>query len=198
MSQIYAPYGFRPVGILGQEYNTNGFSEYPLTSDNPATAISVGDPVAIVNGSVAPVTAAAAAGTLSANTPLGICWGFTYIDSMGKIWEAPFLPAAALSAGALKSITVKVVDDPNALMYLCPNAPAPLPVTAIGMNAGYANFGVNGLKTNSTIALDVASIAATATLPLRIVRIDRPEDAYPDVVVKWNFGAHYYQTGAAH
>jgi hypothetical protein len=197
MSQIFAPYGFRPVSVLGQEYNTNGFSEYPLTTDN-GVAIAVGDPVALIAGSITTSLANPAAGSISINTPVGIAWGFTYVDSMGKVWETPYLPASAVVGLGFKSITVKVVDDPNATMYLCPNAPSPLPATALGSNAGFTNYGVSGTKTQSTIALDVASLALGGTLPLRVLRIDRPEDAYPDVLVKWNWGTHGYQQGGSH
>jgi hypothetical protein len=192
MSQIYAPYGFRPVGVLGQEYNTNGFSEYPLITDN-ATAITVGDPVALIGGSITPTIAVPTA-TLGVNTPVGIAWGFTYIDAMGKIWETVYLPATSLSALGFTKVMVKLVDDDRALMYVSPNGA--LPANCVGLNAGYANFGTT--KTQSTIALDVASVGTGATLPLRIIRIDRPDDAFPDVVVKWNAGFHGYQIAGSH
>lgn len=196
MSQVYAPYGFRPVSVLGQEYNTGGFSEYKLDVDN-GTAISVGDPVGLAGGSVTPVTAAPT-NALSANTPVGIAWGFTFIDNMGKIYETQYLPAASISTLGYQKIKVKVVDDERALMALCPNAPGPLAATIIGQNCSFTNFGTNGVKTNSTIALDVSSVGTGVTLPLRILRIDREDDLYPDVIVKWNFGVHYYQIGTGH
>jgi hypothetical protein len=185
MSQLASPYGFRPVGVLGQEYNTNGFSEYPLIT-NSAAAITVGDPVAFVAGSVAPVVAAPAAGTLSANSPIGIAWGFTYIDAMGKIWETPYLPANSISNLGFTKVTAKIIDDPDALMYIQPNGT--LPTITIGKNATFTNFGTT--KTQSTISLDAASIANSATLPLRILRVDNLGDPFPDVVVIFTWGAH--------
>jgi hypothetical protein len=90
---------------------------------------------------------------------------------------------------------VKVIDDPNALMKIQPNNPSI--AFLIGQNCSYTGFGTNGNKNNSTIALDTASLANTGTLALRIVRIDNPDDLFPDVIVKWNFGVHYYQQGTS-
>lgn len=191
MSQIFAPYGFRPVSVLGQEYNTNGISEYPVTTD-PSADITVGDPVALIGGSVTAITATPTS-TMGANTPVGIFWGCTYIDSMGKIWEAPYLPRTAISALGFTRVTAKVIDDDRATMYLCPNGT--LPANPIGKNAGITNFGTT--KTQSTIALDIASVATAATLAVRILRIDRVDDPYPDVLVKWNFGVHAFTQGGA-
>ncbi len=188
MSQLASPYGFRPIGVLGQEVNTNGFSEFPLSTNNTA-AITVGDPVAFVAGSVTAVVAAPAAGTLSVNSPIGIAWGFTYVDASGRIWEAPYLPVNSVSALGFTRVTVKVIDDPDALMYIQPDGT--LPTISLGRNATFGNFGTT--KTQSTISLAVASVATTATLPLQIHRIDNPGDPFPDVVVAWNWGAHAYR-----
>lgn len=191
--QVAGPYGFRPIGILGGEYNTNAVSEYPLTVNN-ALAISVGDPVAFIAGSIA-ASNNAPANVLSANTPVGIAWGFSYVDSMGKFWETPYLPAGAVTSLAYTQILVKVVNDPGALMYIQPLGPLPTATPVLGQNVSYKNWGSSGQKNMSTIGLDQTSIAVAATLPLRIIRIDNPADNYPDVVVVWNFGVHAYQIG---
>jgi len=69
---------------------------------------------------------------------------------------------------------------------------------AVGKNAALGNFGGNTLTGNSTINLVVGtnggSLANTGTLAMRIVDFDENSalDAYPDIIVKFNFGVHSY------
>jgi hypothetical protein len=66
--------------------------------------------------------------------------------------------------------------------------------TALGANIGFSTFSGDTATGNSETSADAASIATTATLPLRIVGfVDGPEsavgDAYTDLLVKWNMPA---------
>ena len=46
---VQAPYGMVQIGILGQGYNTSGFTQYPLGSNN-TSAIYTGQPVHFGSG----------------------------------------------------------------------------------------------------------------------------------------------------
>jgi hypothetical protein len=85
-----------------------------------------------------------------------------------------------------------VVDDPDVVMQI--QADDAVAQTDLGANIGFSTFSGDTATGNSETSADVASIATTATLPLRIVGfVDGPEstvgDAYTDILVKWNMPA---------
>jgi hypothetical protein len=85
-----------------------------------------------------------------------------------------------------------VVDDPDVVMQI--QADDAVAQTALGANIGFSTFSGDTATGNSNTSADVASLATTATLPLRIVGfVDGPEstvgDAYTDILVKWNMPA---------
>lgn len=211
MSQILSPYGLKPVSMIGGHSNNGGaIREFPMTV-NSATAIYNGDVVQIANGQPSAITATPVAGTTAGI--VGVCVGVSYFDPVLKQSQyANFLPANAVNSG-YTNIRIRVCDGHDQL-YQVQGSAAFGSLTngvygAIGKNAALGNFGGNAATGNSTVNVVVgtngASLATTATLAVRIVSVLNieqiglgssvlnPQDAFPELIVKFNQGVHSYQ-----
>lgn len=128
MSNIAAPFGFRPV------FHPTGFDRGILRYVAAAygTTLYKGQPVALnTNGTV---VAAAAASDI-----LGILAGVEFIDPTGKPNYQTFWPAGqAVAVGTQPR--VYVWEDPATVFEVQANGPIPL--TAIGDQADAVNIGV--------------------------------------------------------
>lgn len=202
MSQVASPYGLRPVKMKGDRPFSHGSHDYPLTA-NLTTGLFFGDPVGLINGNPGPVTASPTT-TLGANSPIGVFMGASWIDPIRGFVNAQYLPANALNNGATK-IMVRIADDDDLVFAV--QADGPVTVSQIGLNAALKTFNAGSVSTgNSTVALASASIAAGATLAVRIYDFvytaepspgagSLPGDPFTDVLVIWNFGVHRFQNG---
>lgn len=200
MATTAAPYGFMPVHKLDGS-PLGPIREVPMTA-NSAAALAAGDLVAVVAGTAARVGTAPAAGTLSANSPNGVCVGVRYTDpTLKQEMHGQYLPANAVNSG-YTNIWVKIVDDPATVFKIQADANTNLTDrTKIGFNATVdLSAGVNSTTGRSKAALIATSVATTGTLPLRIIDIADPASAntYPDVYVTYVFGTHAYQLAAGH
>jgi hypothetical protein len=183
MASTAAPYGLRPVNMLGGQVMTHGIRLYKISSGY-ASNIFNGDLVSLVVGG----TIEKNTGTTTA-TPVGVFVGCEYEDAaMGLLhrqyWPSGTTPKANTTAWAY------VVDDPDALFEI--QADDTLGQNAIGTNAAIVQGTGSTATGNSAVALDASTIAGTGTLPLRIVDyVKRPGfselgDAYTDVIVRIN------------
>jgi hypothetical protein len=190
---VQAPYGLRTVAMLAGRRQPGALNDYPVLVNN-TVLIRIGDPVALAAGGIVAVTA-----TPTPSAPvIGVCDGFFYYDNNNVPVEIQYLSPGSVASLGYKNIVCHVTDDPDALFYVQGNAAGPYgPANFIGRNAPLVNFGSTGAPQNSQISLDVGSVAVTATLAMRIVRVDRPEDTYPDIVVGWTPGVHAYEAGLA-
>ena len=102
--------------------------------------------------------------------------------------QAQYYPSGTANGGAIKAY---VIDDPNVLFQAqLDNTGAQ---TIIGTNTFFAAAQTtstgNTSTGNSTSALDAT--VKTAAAAFRIVaHVSDPSDAFPDVLVKFNPGAH--------
>jgi hypothetical protein len=115
------PFGFRPVGKSGSNYNSAGRTAYPISS-NYGTAIYNGDIVTLASGYLA-------AGTTS-NAIVGVFQGCEYTDPTTKRppWSN-YYPGSIVAS----DIVAYVVDDPNQQFLVQVLGVAA--VTCIGRNA---------------------------------------------------------------
>jgi hypothetical protein len=194
MAATAHPYGLRPVNMLGGQVMTHGIRLYKIASGY-ATGIYNGDLVKLVVGG----TIEKDTGTTS-TTAVGVFVGCEYEDTaMGLLhrqyWPASTTPKANTTAWAY------VVDDPDALFEI--QADDTLGQNAIGTNAAIVQGAGSTATGNSGVALDASTIAATATLPLRIVDyVKRPGfselgDAKTDMIVRINTHFNRTATGNA-
>jgi hypothetical protein len=194
MSTVQAPYGLRPINLIGGQSFTGGtIRKYAMTT-NSATGIFFGDVVSIADGQPSALTATP---TTSSVGVVGVCVGVQYTDPTLKYSQwAQFLPANAVNSG-YTNIYVSVIDDPDQLYQV--QADGSVTAAALG------NFS-NGSVTSGNSKVNVsATTANTSTLAVRIVDLvdgaptfSTPGDAFTDCIVKFNFGVHsYYQSAGS-
>lgn len=191
MATVASPYGLLPVQMTGSRYNSHGVRRFPLIS-NSSAAFYYGCPVTVASGVVSPLSATVTAGT-AAGAALGIFVGAEYIEpGMGYSLQNNYVPANAITNG-YTNVNLFIVDDPEVIMMI--QADGSVANTAVGKNVAMQTFTGSTTTHKSNITAISGGIAATATLALRIVgaRDDKWGEAYTDLLVKWNFGAHVYQ-----
>lgn len=212
MSLVFQPTGLRVVGNRSSNAPYEGGTTLlPLTTNN-ANPIGIGDPVALIGGSIVNLAANPVAGTLSTNTVIGVVAGFQFVPPTSGILAfltSQVLPANAITAG-YTNVFVQIFDDPAAKFTVAANGVITL--AQIGATIGLAGFGTadTQYKKTSLVYADTATILQNsgATNPLRIVGIDHsldnispgvggayavlPGDVYTKVYVSWTPGSHAY------
>jgi hypothetical protein len=200
MSQTASPVGLRPVKMIGSQPNTGGTREFKLSTNNA---------VGIFNGDIIQLTAAGNPQALTA-TPttstagiVGACVGVRYVNPSTKqsMW-GQYLPAGAITAG-YTDVYVMVADDPD-LIFKVQGSAAFGTLTngahgAVGKNATLGNFSAGNVTTgnsavNVVVGTNGASLAATATLAVRVLGVvpGTETDPFPELYVKFNEGVHSY------
>ena len=189
MATTASPYGLRPVNLIGgQPYA--GSTRLIKINNAYAANIFYGQPVSINSSGV--VVADTGTTTVAATGVVGVFVGCTYTDPnlKYKIFKQ-YWPTGTVATDAY----AYVVDDPDVVMQI--QADDTVAQTALGANIGFSTFSGDTATGNSETSADAASIATTASLPLRIVGfVDGPEstvgDAYTDLLVKWNMPSAVY------
>jgi hypothetical protein len=206
MSTVAAPYGLKPISLIGGQSFTGGtIREYLMTTNNSA-AIFNGDLVQLGAAVAGQPTVVAATPTTSTAGIAGVCVGVRYQlagQQLGYPLYAQYLPANAVTAG-YTNIFIRVVEDPDQLYQV--QSQGSVGYGSIGKTVALANFGGSTTTGNSTVALS-STIANTNALACKIVDLvnssstfggnfpSNPGDAYTDCIVKLNFGVHqYYQS----
>ena len=183
MATTAAPYGLRPVNLIGgQPYS--GSTRLMKIANAYAANIFYGQAVASNgNGFIQADTSTTA---LAATGAIGVFVGCTFTDPnlKYKVFKQ-YWPTGTVATDA----EAYVVDDPDVVMQV--QADEAVAQTALGANIALVTSAGSTSTGNSTTAADGSSVAATATLPLRIVGfVDGPDsavgDTYTDILVKWN------------
>jgi len=196
MATVQAPYGLRPINLIGGQSFTGGtIRKYTMTT-NSATGIFFGDVVKIADGQPSALTATP---TTSTKGVVGVAVGVSYTDPTLKYTQfSQYLPANAVNSG-YTNILISVIDDPDQLYQV--QADGVVTRAEIGNNSALGNFS-NGSTTTGNSKVNVSATSAnTSTLAVRIVDLvdgaptfSTPGDAFTDCIVKFNFGVHsYYQ-----
>ncbi len=172
MANQETAFGLRPVGLVGSGANTTGVTQYEIASNNAN---------AIFNGSICVPTAAGVidqAGATNGGTTqaLGVLVGVEYQDATQKkpVFLNYWPGSGSVSVDTNFPIKALVADNPDQLFVVA--ADATLTDRATALTAVFANASLGtSARTGSTSTgksnsqLGVSTIAATATLPLRIV-----------------------------
>ena len=177
MANTNVAFGLRPIGVVGQGYNTNGATEYRIAAGN-TNAIYQGSPVIPLSTGFIDIVGAAAGGSVGL---VGVFGGCEYVSSTtGEKIFSNFWPGS----GADTNFPVKafVYDNPLQSFVICSDASLTSEATARGHVFANANFatGASGSTTTgiSSAKLAVGTIAVTANLNLRIMGIqDDPENS---------------------
>jgi hypothetical protein len=197
---ISKPYGFKPINLIGGQVFAGATRKMRIASAY-ATSIGYGD--LLIRADDGTVTRSAATTAKPTGGFAGVFLGCEFINpSTGQLqFQQNFVGGTTVTTGY---ITAYVCDDPDALFQVAvvsgTTVVTGVQFTAVGNNATIVNNTAITNAGNSQIAL-LDSTATTDTLPIRIVDVV-PDTAfisggntlYPEVIVKFNFGMHAYET----
>jgi hypothetical protein len=206
MASVASPYGLKPVNMIGGQPYSGAFREIKLSTNNSA-AIFAGDVIQLTSaGNPQALSATITTGTTAG--VVGVCVGVRYVNPATKQsnW-GQYLPANAITGG-YTDVYIRVVDDPDMVFQVQGSAAFGTLTNgadgAIGKNAALGNFSAGSTATgnsgvNLVVGANGGSLADTATLAVRIVGVvaETATDTYPELLVKFNQGAHsyYFATG---
>ncbi len=183
MATTAAPYGLRPVNLIGGQPYAGSTRMFKIANAYAAN-IFYGQPVASNgNGFIQADTSTTA---LAATGVVGIFLGCTYTDPNLRIKVfKQYWPTGTIATDA----EAYVVDDPDVVMQA--QADGQVAQTALGANIALGTSAGSTFTGNATTPVTASSVNTTATLPLRIVGfVDGPDsavnDAFTDILVKWN------------
>jgi len=174
MANASTAYGLRPVGLVGSGANSTGVTQYEIASNNTNAIFQYGIVVPTASG-VIDYAGATNGGTTQA---LGVLMGVEYQDSVQKkpVFINYWPGSGSVSVDTNFPVKAFVADNPNQLFKVASDATLTDRATALATVFANASLGTSA-RTGSTdtgssnSALNVASVAVTATLPLRIVGI---------------------------
>jgi hypothetical protein len=195
MATTAAPYGLRPINLIGGQQFAGSTRQIKIASGYAAN-IFFGDVVAIgVNGTIVKVTNVGTnADPFPAGT-VGVFLGCSYTSpTLGYFLQSQYWPTGTVSSDAM----AYVCDDPDTLFQIQGNAS--VTQTMLGSNFGVVQNAGSTVSGDGAIALDVSTRATTNTIALRLVDfVNGPfstvGDAFTDCIVKFNFGIHTYYNG---
>jgi hypothetical protein len=195
MATTAAPYGLRPVRSADGKPYAGATSQYLIDPAGEATNLFYGQVViigadgyiALATGTGADLTTNSISGTTGVGG-IGVFVGCEYVNSSGQTVQAQYYPSGTANGGAIKAY---VVDDPNVLFQAQLDGAGAQ--TVIGTNTFFASAQSTSTGStatgNSTSALD-ATVVTTAAAFRIVGHVSDAADAYPDVLVKINPGAH--------
>lgn len=182
---VSAPYGLKPINLIGGQVFAGATRQIPIASGYD-TSIFNGDVVKLSSDGVL----VKETGTTTA-TPVGVFLGCTYTDPTLKYkLFSQYYPANTVAS----DIQAYVADDPDQLFKVAlvsgTTVIAGYGRTIVGNNVPLVQNTGSATTGNSAVAVNGASAAVTASLPIRIIDVV-PETVdssgnYTEVIVKWN------------
>ena len=196
MATTAAPYGLRPINLIGGQQFAGSTRQIAISSGYAAN-IFFGDVVAIdaTNGTIVKVTNVGSAADQFPAGVVGVFLGCTYTDPNLKYkLNSQYWPTGTVASDAM----AYVCDDPDTLFQV--QASGQVPQTALGSNFPIVQNAGSTTTGDSKIALNAAGGATTSTIAFRLVDfVNGPfstvNDAYTDCIVKFNHGIHSYYNG---
>jgi len=174
MANQNTAYGLRPIGLVGSAANSTGVTQYEIASNN-TNVIYQYEICVPTSAGVIDQAGDTAGGTTQA---LGVLMGVEYQDSVQKkpVFLNYWPGSGSVSVDTNYPVKAFVADNPNQLFKVASNASLTDRATALATVFANASLGTSARSGSSstgssTATLSVASVATTATLPLRIVGI---------------------------
>ena len=173
---VPAPYGFKPVNLIGGQVFSGSTRQLPIQY-NFGTNIFYGDVVGIARGFITRETVTTGAGAITGSVgSVGIFLGCNYTDPVTKQKRySQYWPANTLAGDAFAVVT----DDPDTLFQVAAvttqgsTAIGSVATAMIGLNIAGSDLAGNINTGDSSNAILCATVANTASLPLRIVDLKR-------------------------
>ena len=201
MSNVASPYGLKPVNLIGGQPYAGSVREVKLSTNNTA-GLFAGDVIQLsAAGNPQALTATITTGTTAG--VIGVMTGcrYTMPGTKQSMWSQ-FVPANAITGG-YTDVYIFVADDPDLVMQVQGSAAFGSLTNgaagAVGKNAALGNFSAGSTTTgnsgvNLVVGANGGSLASTNTLAVRVIGVvpGTDLDTYPELLVKWNMGAHSY------
>lgn len=202
---ISAPYGLKPINLIGGQVFAGATRQLPITTSgvNYATAIFYGDVVQLASSGTVIISTLDTDASPVAGV-VGVFLGCSYTNPTTKQKQySQYWPGAA---SGITDAMAYIADDPDQLYKVASVGDtadgtglviAPVQQTAVGTNAVLVLN--SGSTTTGDSKIGVYSAGTTTSLPMRIVDVV-PDTAYvssgnivfPELIVKLNFGYHSY------
>jgi len=199
---IDAPYGFRPVNLLGGQVFAGATRQMAITSGH-ATAIFFGDVVSMSASGTVWGTAA-----ISTDSPVqvaGIFMGCSFINTSGQRVYSQFFPAATTgTVDTANAIQAFVADDPDLVMKVAivsgtTTISGQIRSALVGATAAMVNNIGSTITGDSKLAI-LSTTGTATTLPLKVIDVVpdtvNAAGSFTEVLVTWTAGVHMYR-GAA-
>jgi hypothetical protein len=194
MATTSSPYGLRPVNRIDGMPYAGATSQFLIDPAGEATNLFYGQVVIIgADGYIALSTATGAdltTNNLGGNSlgAIGVFVGCSYINDQGQQIYGQYYPS-----GTTGVVTAYVVTDPDVTFQA--QLDGTTTQASLGANTLFAavqSTSTGSTRTgNSTSALDAT--VQTAAAAFKIIGFASPvSDAFPDVLVKFNPGAHAF------
>ena len=174
MANQETAYGLRPIGMVGSGSNSTGITEYELANNDTSVIFNGEIVVPLATGFIGQA-GDTAGGTTQA---LGVLTGVMYHDATQKkpVWLNYWPGSGGVSVDTNHPVRAYVADNPNQLFQVASDATTTDRATAQGFVFANTDLGTSARTGStdtgsSTSQMSVANVAATATLPLRIVGI---------------------------
>ena len=199
---VNAPYGLKPINLIGGQVFAGQTRELPIAS-NYGTVLNNGDIVRLDGGFI---VKEAGTTTVTSQGVTGVFLGCSYTNpSTGQLLFANSYPGSVVAS----NIVAYVADDPDQL-YKAASVGNTINTTGLVISAvsqvvvgNNATLILNtGSATTGNSKTGVFANAVSTSLPMRVVD-GVPDTAtsngYTELIVKFNFGYHSYDnaTGVA-
>jgi hypothetical protein len=175
---VSAPYGFKPINLIGGQVFAGSTRNYAIQYGY-ATSIFYGDPVYTTNGFIN-ISTLSTGSWASGAIPVGIFLGCSYTNPLTKQKTfSQYWPGGTLAGDAVAIVT----DDPDTVFKMAVVSSGTTIASANQELVGYnlklvANTGSTTTGNSAWAALaDTASPATTSTLPIRVLGLV-PDTAY--------------------
>jgi hypothetical protein len=196
MAATASPYGLRPINRIDGMPYAGATSQFLIDPAGEATNLFYGQVVIIgADGYIALSTATGADLTTnnlggSSLGAIGVFVGCSYVNAQGQVIYGQYYPSGTSNGGV---ITAYVVTD-DAVTFQA-QMDGTVAQSALGANTFFSavqSTSTGSTRTgNSTTALE--STVVTTAAAFKIIGFASPvSDAFPDVLVKFNPGAHAF------
>jgi hypothetical protein len=200
MASTASPYGFKAVNELGGLPYAGSTRQFLINPAGYNTNVFNGSIVALnTSGYLEIVTTNGDNSTAFPAGTIGVFVGCSYVNSQGQVIYAQFYPANYV-APAGTAITAYVIDDDRAVFQV--QSAGTVTQAALGanvfLNAVQSTSTGSTITGNSTTSVVAGSGAITTGGAFRVVGFVDMQgfsvvgDAFTDILVKFNPGAHSY------
>lgn len=199
---IDAPYGLRPVSLLGGQVYSGSTRQMAIGSAH-GTAIFFGDVVSMSASGTVWGTAA-----ISTDSPVqvaGVFMGCSYVNTLGQRVYSQFYPASTTGVvDSANAIWAYVADDPDLVMRVAVVSGTTTisgkdRAGLVGGNVPLVNNLGSTITGDSKLAV-LSTTATTTTLPLKVIDVvpdtANSSGSFTEVLVTWNAGIHMYRGSA--